>query len=797
MGTGEFRRTRALQPQRSRVASSTNHCRWIIAMTGCGLAWLLFCTGATAQSELDEPPTATSSTQRLLMEQAEQLASANQVDEAVGSLERLYDQAADTVVAAGTPQRASTLIVQRYEPLHRWVGRKVLNVLAQDPEHLLSYRRRVDAQAAMVFKTQQQEKNLRAISLASSRFRASTWSAKLELLATDICLEYGWSLAGLQALTRAAPSLRFDLSEIEVDSRDYRPSGSLSWPLVYAQQNENVGREFQSWIERLDEPGTPAANASNGVITRVDFSSRVSFSEALRRYAIAAAQQSELVGGAAIKSWLTSVIEDGMIEQLSQSDRQGLQRILNRVRADQSTDTALSSLRLPQAERLGEWPGWSQELPRVTATADQTQASKPRVAEMERGALPYLPAVYEDKLIVHELTRIMAYELASGSVWPDARAGRALYDSRTSPAAYMPLGYPLMGIPRAMVSIEGDCVYARMGDPITGRVNQQADRETRSQSYLVGLDLQKQGSMLRGFALHLDAPEFEAAEFDGPPLAWGDYLFVAVVQRDSVGLRRSVAAFDRHDGQLLWKSSALASDSVAGAERANLICNQLLTMAGGRLYYNTNLGAIVCLDPLDGSIQWLTQYTQPNREREAFPKPNRFRYRNLNPCLVSGGLVFCLPSDCPELFALDALTGDLVWSTDDVQVADAVHILGAHNDTLVVSGDRVVWLEQFTGRVLGRFPGSTTPGLVNALPDPRGLGRGTVLGDQVLFPVADEILVLPATLPQGNQTIGGMIPQVLGRIPLGSRGREGGNLLAHDNWLFYSSPSRVLGFARD
>jgi cellulose synthase operon protein C len=202
---------------------------------------------------------------------------------------------------------------------------------------------------------------------------------------------------------------------------------------------------------------------------------------------------------------------------------------------------------------------------------------------------------------------------------------------------------------------------------------------------------------------------------------------------------------------------------------------------------------VACLDPASGQIEWLVRYRRVDKDKQAYPQPDRFRYRDLNPCLVEGGLVFCAPQDCPELFALDAITGDLVWSTDDTAAADALHLLGVAGQQLIVSGDRLIWLDRSNGTIQGRFPAAATMGINNALPSPRGLGRGVISGDEVYWPTANEILVFDA---HGKGFEHADAVSIRRRVRLDVRGSEGGNLIAVDGWLLIATPSRLLAFVR-
>ncbi len=218
----------------------------------------------------------------------------------------------------------------------------------------------------------------------------------------------------------------------------------------------------------------------------------------------------------------------------------------------------------------------------------------------------------------------------------------------------------------------------------------------------------------------------------------------------------------------------------------------MLSIAGGRIFYNTNLGVIACLDITTGQIEWLTRYRRHERDKQPFSLPDRFRYRDLTPTLVHGGMIYCAPQDCAELFALDAATGDLVWATPDTTAADAIHLLGVAGDNLIVSGDRLLWIDRSTGQIHAQFPSAGTSGNLNALPSPRGLGRGLISGDEVYWPTANEILVFSTDLSQVNSVDA---PPMTRRIRLDTRGSEGGNLVAANGWLLIATPSRLMAFA--
>ncbi len=749
--------------------------------------------------------------ERLMMEQAAELSQAGQIDEALQLLEKLLDESEGRLVATPHSSRAGTLTTQRYIPLADWVRVKTNDILQQFPATAQSFNARLKGQAELALAQLQISKDPTTAQQFARRYGATELGSQFQLFLCDLYLEFGWTVAASQAAQLLTDELRVAVKAPPVDESQA--------PMSVPTLENNLGSTLPAWYvwEQLSA-GLPSEQRDHLWLkllsdSQDDPPAVKSMLVAAQRLLIAAAQSPRELDLVATQAW-----SQQLVTRLSPTDTAELKSLLSQM-ANWSSfpqrDRQAGAFQLHHnafdvpiepSERTSQtgssaadfsfvdWAGWSQVLEKYSASSDRLAASKPRVAETERGSLPYFPVVKDGRVYINELTRVVAYDLKSGEPWPDKQSALPLFDSHISAAAYLPLGYPMIGVPRGTLDIAGDCLYARMGSPITGRVNPRTGSTVDSASYLIGLDMSKQGSLLAGFPLHLKEPEFSHAEFDGPPLAWGEMLLVAVAERDHVGLRRSVAAFHRVSGELIWRSGTLAAGTVPGAERANLLAHQQLTLAGGRLFYNTNLGSIVCLDPLTGATQWLVQYSTPVDNPE-YPQPNRYRYRDLTPCLLAAGLVICAPQDAPEIFALDALTGDLVWSSNDTELADVVHLLGTDGDSLLVSGDRLIWLDLRSGGVHGSFPASTTPLVVGALPSPRGLGRGCIAGHHVYWPTAGEILVFPTVLSGLTDRQDSLSsPAMLARLPVQPGGSDGVNVLLVDNTLLVSSPSRLMAF---
>ena len=81
--------------------------------------------------------------------------------------------------------------------------------------------------------------------------------------------------------------------------------------------------------------------------------------------------------------------------------------------------------------------------------------------------------------------------------------------------------------------------------------------------------------------------------------------------------------------------------------------HQLLSLAGNRLIYCADAGAIVALDPESGRRVWARRYTSRGHQLRS--------PRDLAPCLCARGRIYAAPADYERILCLDAGNGALVW----------------------------------------------------------------------------------------------------------------------------------------
>jgi hypothetical protein len=424
-----------------------------------------------------------------------------------------------------------------------------------------------------------------------------------------------------------------------------------------------------------------------------------------------------------------------------------------------------------------EWRRW---LPVVASGALTRRMDRnllqPRVAESSDGLLGYFPILHRDRLYCNLGHRIIAQSIDPDGRWVSGNG--VLFDSQMAEEDYVPAAESVVGVPRSSLTLIDDCLYARVGSAVTAW-RERTSQTNRSMSLLVGLDLRKEGALLPGFPIVLREADWGKAEFEGSPIAVGDAIFVVVTERTASQWQRRVAAFDRIDGRTLWVSPILAGSNPAGFETAHGITQVRLSCLEDRLVVDTGLGVIAALEADQGEVVWMATYPRSPEEEAGFGDQASFRQRDPPPPLLVADQVVVAPCDTPDLISLDWETGQLRWISEPGVCRHVVHLLGATDRHWVVSGDRVLWLDRYSGRLEGLYP-EVLESQVG------GRGRGLLAGEQVVFPMSGSLQVLAAPTPPENQIA------VVGQVDLGVRGMQGANLFRSSDWLVLATPSRWL-----
>ncbi len=245
--------------------------------------------------------------------------------------------------------------------------------------------------------------------------------------------------------------------------------------------------------------------------------------------------------------------------------------------------------------------------------------------------LSYHPLVVGELVVFHDLHRVYVYNLRTGKpAWPrtdqQGRPGEVSRVSQIIDANGHPTFSRTLGVPRFTPTVDGACdstlheatvetrakspcyLFVRLGSHITGRP---AGSRQSTTGEIQVLDLAPQAKKVASLV-----PENENWSFEGAPISDGPLVYVAMRYSD-VRPQQHVACYElatRTDASgtaivpiLRWRSFICAAESpVRGS--ADEITHNLLTLADGTLYLNTNLGAIASLSADDGRLEWLATY---------------------------------------------------------------------------------------------------------------------------------------------------------------------------------------------
>jgi outer membrane protein assembly factor BamB len=388
-----------------------------------------------------------------------------------------------------------------------------------------------------------------------------------------------------------------------------------------------------------------------------------------------------------------------------------------------------------------------------TAWAGDERAARPERARVAEG---FHPLLVDNLVLVNTGQEILAVDRATGG--PAWGGSRAIYRGERSPAAMVHLAW---GAPQWTMTVVGHRLYARVGSPLT---DQGQGPTPAAPGWLVCLDLAAEGRLLWKIAAE------EGYAFEGSPVADQGGVYVALRRRD-VRPQALVAGLDADTGRVRWRSFICSAETPPRGALPECSHN-LLTLAGGMLYYNTNLGAVAALRTDDGRMAWLSLY--PRALSGNLSEPAAHWRRDPSPCLLDHGTLLVAPADSPRIFAFDAAAGTMLWQTRP-EVEDALDLLGVAGDSLIAGGGRLYWIG-LSGPDRGRVTHVWPDG-----PDHPGHGRGVLAGDNLLWPTRDKLYIFDAATARQFEG-----------LDLRALGASGGNLLVAPDCLLIATETELI-----
>ncbi len=395
-----------------------------------------------------------------------------------------------------------------------------------------------------------------------------------------------------------------------------------------------------------------------------------------------------------------------------------------------------------------DWPTYAGSPMRTNSTPGVLQGAYTKLWSHSLGKPPSdrpgpFPIVLGERVLVQSASQIQALQLETGNLALVSQGeaflspvlGRACYTLSGS-------GHAVFGATTASIGLQ------RAADP------------TRGASRLWGIDLQRDGALCFQYQ-----PEKGATSFAGAPVVAGNRLWVALRSKERTA-RAGIACFDLATRALVWKSW-ICRANIHTEDWANGLATNLLTYDSGVVYSCTNLGAVTAIRSDDGQPLWVTTYERAHEPiAEAGDQNNA--PRSPNPCVLSRGRLFVLPTDSRELLALEAATGRVLLRKPLSSASS--QLVGIAAGKLVVADAGFQAFESQSGKLVAKNL------------DWRLRGQAVLVGETVYWPTEQEIRVLHLATGDVAETA----------LPLPEPG--GANLLAAGNYLVAVGRSQITVF---
>jgi hypothetical protein len=688
--------------------------------------------GGPRQFELTPPQVDTvSGTTQARLEQARALAADGKWQEVVDALRELASDRTDRVVAVGDGQYVSLCTYCQLEISHL------------PPEALALYRAQVDPAAERWYREGLVSRDPELLRRVVDEAFCSSWGDDALWALGELSLEQADYGAARRAWEQMSPLTRdptgkpmwLALREVDLDAH---------WPEVQRRWLDRA--EPPNWLAYPDTDFKLADVRARLILVSIregDFDRAALELDVFRRLhpdatGRLAGEDGPYVAAlehllAAARKWPDKAHSDDWTTFAGRPTRNGAVPRVGQI--------AGSVWRDPIRLDRSDWPGRTQKARGAPADAVVRETQRP---------LSFYPLVIGNLVLYNTAREIHAADLATGepAMTLDGVLYRAeLFANAGGQSLVERADLVASGVPRYTMTVVDGVLYARVGSIVTGRLQ---PGPSPTYERLVGLDLRREGLLV--FQVR---PDDENWSFDGAPVSDGRRVFVAM-RRSDVAPRSYVACFDAATGKRLWRTAIAAADTPASG-RGDEITHNLLTLAGDRLYLNTNLGLVAAVSADDGQVCWLRRYERAAGTQTA---PGALHFdRDPSPCVYWRGTLLVAPSDTPSLFALDADTGGPLWATD--RLADVTGLLGVAEGNLIAGGNRLWSVDARSGHVAFVWPESEHAGI-------RGIGRGLVAGREVFWPARREVYVLDVGTGQPTRR----------PIELAPVGKTGANLVA-------------------
>ena len=443
-------------------------------------------------------------------------------------------------------------------------------------------------------------------------------------------------------------------------------------------------------------------------------------------------------------------------------------------------------------------------LPSPRAVANLNPAQQQRVLEQQSSAARdgafsvILPSAGRDELFFQDGSRLYAVSLESGVPLP---GWAATYPNNNTGVYTIPRPVPPATNHQYSLTLTDTSVLAVMGFSDTAAQQFTATPVAPSAPRLIRLD-RATGRVVWEVSPRQFAGENEglkSLELSGSPVILADAVFVAA--RGTKGNQFDdayVLCFDYASGRLRWATYVASSAGALRAFMDGTLGSQTvshLAAAAGRVVIQTNLGAIASLDAVTGRPEWISLYrrdvvTDRARNQRWNPRLASLSGANrpwaFNPPILSGGLLYALPTDARELVVLDAASGEVVKSVPTAEFDNADVLIHADADRVILAAPSAVYAVEWRKHSTRPLPPNDDGYLLwrSDLAGSPLRGRPFLTSTSLFVPTQARLLQID---PRGGKTLGSTPDFRSAWKP----GEGQGNVIAAADHLVIAGPSRV------
>jgi hypothetical protein len=234
---------------------------------------------------------------------------------------------------------------------------------------------------------------------------------------------------------------------------------------------------------------------------------------------------------------------------------------------------------------------------------------------------------------------------------------------------------------------------------VQGQAQVMTPKPAQPYNRLIALSLSKQGKLVWsvGGEDGEREPHLAGYFFLGPPLPCGRDLYVLAEKDGAIRL----CALDAATGGFQWSLALAQPEAAILDDPVRRLAGASPSMCDGILVCPTSTGAVAAVDPATRSLLWGFQYPIGEQKADRTPRGVFLNGRMLPikrtainrtvrdaTALLAAGRTFLLPVEAEQLYCLNTVTGELLWSCPRDEM---LFIAGIAADKVVLVGERGIF----------------------------------------------------------------------------------------------------------